>query len=96
MGDPEVLKKRYGKQLTFYSNLCNQSILPHGTPDEVWQDVSRKIRALAPGGGYIMSAGHNIQADVPPENVLAAFDAAWQVGRYPLAQINEPCCGRSA
>ena len=50
MGDPEVLKERYGKQLTFYSNLCNQSILPHGTPDEVWQDVSRKIRAWVPAG----------------------------------------------
>ena len=71
MDDPEGLKQRFGKQLAFYSNLCNQTILPHGTPEEVRQDVICKIHALAPGGGYIMSPGHNIQADVEPENILA-------------------------
>lgn len=76
MGDPEMLKRRFGTQLAFYSNLRNQTILPHGTPDEVRQDVIRKILALAPGGGYVMSGGHNIQADVPPKNILALFDTA--------------------
>lgn len=85
MDDPVSLKKRFGKQLAFYSNLCNQTILPHGTPEEVREDVIRKIRALAPGGGYIVSGGHNIQADVSPENILALFDTAWQVGQYPLS-----------
>jgi len=76
MGDPEELKRRFGKQLAFYSNLCNQTILPNGTPEQVKQDVRRKMRALAPGGGYIVSGGHNIQADVPPENIIALFDTA--------------------
>jgi uroporphyrinogen decarboxylase len=83
MGDPEMLKRRFGKQLAFYSNLCNQTLLPHGTPEQVCNDVIRKLRALAPGGGYIVSAGHNIQADVPPQNILALFDTAFQHGVYP-------------
>lgn len=86
MEDPEMLKRRFGKQLAFYSNLCNQTTLPHGTPDQVREDVIRKLRALSPGGGYIMSGGHNIQADVPPENILALFDTAFQCGQYPIVQ----------
>ncbi len=70
---------------TIYSNLCNQTILPHGTPEQVREEVVRKIRALAPGGGYVVSGGHNVQADVGPENILTLFDTAWQVVWYPLA-----------
>lgn len=84
MDDPGSLKKRFGKQLTFYSNLRNQTILPHGTPEAVREGVIRKIRSLAPGGGYVVSAGHNIQADVRPENILALFGTAWPAGQYPL------------
>jgi len=76
MEDPEMIKRRFGDQLVFYSNLRNQTTLPHGTPEEVRQDVIRKIRALAFGGGYVLSGGHNIQADVKPENILALFDTA--------------------
>lgn len=86
MGDPHALKKRFGKQLAFYSNLCNQTTLPYGSPEQVREDVRRKIQALAPGGGYIVSGGHNIQADVKPENILALFDTASEFGRYPIAQ----------
>jgi len=77
MEDPDMLKRRFGRRLVFYSNLCNQTTLPHGTPEEVRQDVRRKIRALSAGGGYVASGGHNIQADVPPENILALFDTAF-------------------
>ncbi len=84
MDDPEDLKKRFGTQLAFYSNLRNQTTLPHGAPEDVRQDVIRKIRALAPGGGYVMSGGHNIQADVCAENILALFDTAHEYGRYPV------------
>lgn len=80
MEDPDAIKRRFGQRLAFYSNLCNQTILPHGTPEQVRQDVLRKIRALAPGGGYVASGGHNIQADVKPENILALFDTAYESG----------------
>jgi uroporphyrinogen decarboxylase len=76
MNDPLELKRRFGKQLVFYSNLCNQTTLPYGTPEQVRQDVIQKIRALSPGGGYVISGGHNIQADVKPQNILALFDTA--------------------
>jgi uroporphyrinogen decarboxylase len=87
MNDPHALKRRFGKQLVFYSNLCNQTILPYGSPDQVREDVRRKIEALAPGGGYIMSAGHNIQADVKPENILALFDTTSKFGRYSSPEL---------
>jgi uroporphyrinogen decarboxylase len=84
MEDPGRLKKEFGKELVFYSNIRNQSTLPHGTPQEVAADVRNKISHLAPGGGYIMSGGHNIQADVPPDNILALYDTTFQHGRYPI------------
>ena len=83
--DPVKLKRDFGGTFVFYSNIANTTILPHGSPEEVRGEVKRKIRALAPGGGYIFSGGHNIQADVPPENVVALFDTAYEAGRYPIA-----------
>jgi uroporphyrinogen decarboxylase len=83
-GNPEKIKRDYGDKLVFYSNIANTSILPRGTPAEVADEVRRKIRALAPGGGYVLSGGHNIQADVPPENVVALFDTGFEAGRYPV------------
>ena len=82
--DPVRLKRDYGDRLSFYSNIANTTILPHGKPEEVAQEVRRKIAALAPGGGYVFSGGHNLQADVPPANIVALFDTAYEVGRYPL------------
>ncbi len=83
-GDPERFKADYGDKFTFYSNIANTTTLPNGTPEDVATEVSRKTKALAPGGGYIFSGGHNIQADVPPENVVALFDTAYQLGQYPI------------
>jgi uroporphyrinogen decarboxylase len=82
--DPVKIKRDFGDRLVFYSNIANQTVLPHGTPADVAEEVKNKIRALAPGGGYILSGGHNIQADVPPENVVALFDTAYEYGRYPI------------
>ena len=84
MEDPVLLKENFGKRLVFYSNIRNQSTLPHGSPAEVRADVTRKMKHLAPGGGYIVSGGHNIQADVPPENILALYDTAFELGHYPI------------
>jgi len=83
--DPVRIKRDYGDRLCFYSNIANTTILPHGKPEDVAQEVRRKIAALAPGGGYVFSGGHNIQADVPPANIVALFDTAYETGRYPLA-----------
>ncbi|TFG63324.1 MAG: hypothetical protein E4H36_05885 [Spirochaetales bacterium] len=86
--DPARLKKEFGGRLAFYSNIRNQSVLPHGTPEEVAAEVKLKIRHLAPGGGYILSGGHNIQADVPPKNILALYDTGFKFGGYPITLGN--------
>jgi uroporphyrinogen decarboxylase len=60
-------------------------VLPFGTPEDVRTEVRHRIRDLAPGGGYVLTAVHNIQPGVPPENVVAMYDAARELGRYPIA-----------
>lgn len=84
MGDTARLKKEFGSQISFCGGVDTQHVLPHGTTDDVRAEVRRRIRDLAPGGGYILAAVHCIQPDVPPENVLAMFDEARAVGKYPL------------
>jgi uroporphyrinogen decarboxylase len=81
--DPRWLKATYGDKLVFWGGgIDSQHILPRATPQEVRQHVRRNVEAFKPGGGYVFNNVHNIQADVPPENVLAMFDAALEFGRY--------------
>ncbi len=75
--DSAGLKKRYGNRLAFWGGGCDtQHILPFGTPAEVRTEVRRRIADLAPGGGFVFNPVHNIQANVPPENIVAMFDEA--------------------
>ncbi len=70
--EPVELKRDFGKDIVFWGGgVDTQHILPHGTPDQVRAHVRRNIDALAPGGGFVFTTVHNIQADVPPENILA-------------------------
>ena len=82
--DSERIKKEFGEKIAFYSNIANTTILPYGTVAETIAEVKKKISIMAPGGGYIFSGGHNIQADVPAENIVAMFDTAYEVGQYPI------------
>jgi uroporphyrinogen decarboxylase len=59
-----------------------QSVLPQGTPQQVKDDIRKNIDALAPGGGYVFNTVHNIQADVPVENILALYEAFAEYGVY--------------
>lgn len=69
------LKKEFGNDISFWGGGCDtQHILPYGTPDQVRNEVKRRINDLAPGGGFIFSAVHNIQDEVPPENIMAMFE----------------------
>jgi uroporphyrinogen decarboxylase len=73
--EPVALKRDFGGALAFWGGgVDTQGVLPHGTPQEVRDDVKRNVEALAPGGGYVFSPVHNIQADVPPENILAMLE----------------------
>ncbi|HON93350.1 MAG TPA: uroporphyrinogen decarboxylase family protein [Sedimentisphaerales bacterium] len=81
--DPAMLKQRFGHDLTFWGGGCDaQHVLPFGTPDEVREQVRRNLEVFKPSGGYVFNGIHNIQADVPPENVVALFDAAYEYGPY--------------
>ena len=83
MGDTKKLKEEFGKDITFWGGGVNtQSVLPTGTPQEVRDEVRRRIEDLAPGGGYVFAAVHNIQPDVPPENILAMWEAWKEYGSY--------------
>lgn len=75
--DSARLKAAYGGDIVFWGGgVDTQRVLPFGTPQEVRDEVRRRIDDLAPGGGFVFAAVHNIQAGVPPENIVAAFDAA--------------------
>ncbi|MCP4166354.1 MAG: hypothetical protein GY759_10725 [Chloroflexi bacterium] len=81
--EPAALKRDFGKELTFWGGgVDTQGILPNGTPQEVRDDVQRNIEALAPGGGYVFTTIHNIQADVPPTNIIAMWEAFQEFGAY--------------
>ncbi len=82
---PSDLKKRYGKRLTFWGGIDSHYVLPYGSPNDVISAVKETIAALAPGGGYILASVHNIQPEVPPENIVAMFDTCREIGRYPLS-----------
>ena len=81
--DPKQLKQEFGKQVTFWGGGCDtQHVLPFASPEEVAGHVRGQIEIFAPGGGFVFNQIHNIQADIPPENIVAMFDAASQY-RYP-------------
>jgi hypothetical protein len=74
--DPQFLKKNYGDRLVFWGGAVNpQGTLAFGSPEEVREEAARNIRTFSEGGGYIMGNVHNIQSNVPPENIIAMFDA---------------------
>jgi uroporphyrinogen decarboxylase len=74
---PSALKADFGDRITFWGGGCDtHKILPTGTPDEIRRHVKEQMAILKPGGGFVFQQVHNILADVPPENVLAMFEAA--------------------
>jgi uroporphyrinogen decarboxylase len=75
MGDTARLKREFGADLCFWGGIDTQHILPNSSPAEVRSETLRRINDLADGGGYIVAAVHDIQEDVPPENILAMADA---------------------
>jgi uroporphyrinogen decarboxylase len=82
--DPVRLKDEFGKDIVFWGAVDTQRVLPFKTPEDVKENVRRAIDALAPGGGYILAPCHNIQANVPPRNVVAMFEEARNHGEYPI------------
>ena len=83
--EPVRLKKEFGDCLVFWGGGCDtQQILPAAAPEEIRQHVKERLSIFAPGGGYVFNQVHNIQADVPAENIVALFDAAGEYCNYEL------------
>ncbi len=85
--DPTELKNEFGDRLTFWGGGCDtRHTLPNGTPDDIRRHVAEQVAIFRPGGGFVFQQVHNVLANVPPENVIAMFDAvnpasafrAWQ------------------
>jgi uroporphyrinogen decarboxylase len=83
--DPVRIKARYGDRLSFWGGIDTQSVLPYGKPKDVRREVRQRLTEMAPRGGYILAAVHNIQVGVPPENIVAMYESALALGTYPLA-----------
>ena len=79
--DTARLKREYGNHLVFMGGIDTQETLRVGSPETVVQEVKRRIDDLGRGGGYIVCAVHNIQPDVPPENICAMYDTALTYGK---------------
>ena len=79
--EPERLKDEFGGKLVFWGGGCDtQRILPTASPDEIREHVRERISIFKSGGGYVFTQVHNIQPNVPAENVIAMLDAAFECG----------------
>ncbi len=81
--DTKILKKEFGKKIIFHGGTNNQGVF-HKDIHTLTVDTLERIKDLAPGGGYIFSSGHNIQANMPPENIIRFFELGREYGKYPL------------
>jgi uroporphyrinogen decarboxylase len=79
--DRNSLKRKYGEALVFHGAMDNQETLPFGSIEDVRAEVEENIRILGKGGGYILAPCQGFQTDSPPENVVAMYDAGYEMGR---------------
>jgi uroporphyrinogen decarboxylase len=80
--DSRGLKADFGRRLTFWGGGCDTRLmLSRGTPAEIRRHVREQVAIFCLGGGFVFQQVHNILADVPPENIVAMFDAAYEAGR---------------
>lgn len=83
--DPAQVKRDFGDHLTLWGTVDIQEVLPYGRPEDVAAEVRLRMRTVGRGGGLIIAPAHNIQADVPIENILAFYHSSKEYGRYPIA-----------
>ncbi len=74
--DPATLKKDFGKDVTFWGGGADtRFVLNNGTPESVRKHVIERLEIFSPGGGFVFNPVHNLLPDVPPQNIVAMFDA---------------------
>lgn len=81
--DPAGLKREFGSDITFWGGgIDTQHTLPKGTPDQIEYEIRTNLEIFAPGGGFVFAPVHNIQEEVPPENIIKMFETVLKYGRY--------------
>lgn len=81
--DTVELKREFGEDITFWGGgVDTQHVLGQATPKDVRDEVKRRIEDLAPGGGFVFATVHNIQGNVPPENIMAMWETMQAYGAY--------------
>ncbi|MDR1263418.1 MAG: uroporphyrinogen decarboxylase family protein [Oscillospiraceae bacterium] len=81
--DSARLKREFGDKICFWGGGCDtQRVLWSATPEEVRAHVREQMETFKPGGGFVFNQVHNIMGNVPPENVIAMLDAAYEFGGY--------------
>lgn len=74
--EPEKLKKEFGKDLTFWGGgIDTKSVLNQANPEKIKTHVKRNLEVFSKNGGFVFNTVHNIMPDVPPENIIAMFEA---------------------
>ena len=80
--DPAQIKRRFGRDLAFWGGgVETQTTLPFGSVQDIRRQVRERVELLGPGGGYVFAAIHNIQADIPPQKILAVYETVRQCGK---------------
>ncbi len=82
--DPARIKNRYGDRIALWGTVSTQSTFPFKGPGDVDAEVRERIRTCAPGGGFLLAPTHNIQLDVPFDNIEAFYEAIRKYGSYPI------------
>jgi uroporphyrinogen decarboxylase len=82
--DVVALKADFGRDLVFHGAIDTQQVLPFGSPEDVKKETLQVIENLGKGGGLLLGPSHNVQPDVPPENLAAMCQTVMEQGRYPL------------
>ena len=80
---PAELKRDFGRDITFWGGgIDTQETLPHGNAGQIRDEVKRNIDVLAPEGGFVFNTIHNIQGDVPAENIVTMYETVLSCGWY--------------
>jgi uroporphyrinogen decarboxylase len=81
--DPRMLKREYGSRLSFWGGGCStQTTMTFSSEEAVRAEAREMMEIFAPGGGFVFCQDHNIQHNVPPENIVALYKAARDFGAY--------------
>lgn len=78
---PDVLKDTYGSSIVFHGGCDTQRLLPFGNQESIAEGVRDLVNVMNRDVGYIFAAAHNLQSDVPPENIVYMFQAARKYGK---------------